>query len=42
MDPGRSRHRTHIVYAQWWYRDLLDATAFGTGLTDGLRFGIVP
>lgn len=31
-----------LVYAQWWYRDPFDATGFGSGLTDGLGFGIAP
>ena len=34
--PGR------MVYAQYYYRDPADPTGFGTGLSDGLRFGIAP
>jgi hypothetical protein len=31
-----------LAYAQWWYRDPFDTTGFGTGLSDGLCFGIAP
>jgi len=34
--PGR------MVYAQFYYRDPADPSGFGTGLSDGLRFGIAP
>jgi len=34
--PGR------MVYAQYYYRDPNDPAGFGTGLSDGLRFGIAP
>ena len=34
--PGR------MVYAQFYYRDPGDPSGFGTGLSDGLRFGIAP
>jgi hypothetical protein len=31
-----------MVYCQWWSRDPLDPTGFGTSLTDALSFGIAP
>ncbi len=31
-----------LVDTQWWYRDPLDPAGFGTGLSDGLSFGIAP
>jgi hypothetical protein len=34
--PGR------LIYVQWWGRDPLDPSGFGSQLSDALRFGIVP
>ena len=31
-----------LVFAQWYQRDPLDPAGFASGLTNGLRFGIVP
>lgn len=31
-----------VVYAQYWYRDPLDPTGFGVGLSDALAFTIEP
>jgi len=31
-----------LVYGQWWSRDPLDPSGYGSGLSDALRFGIAP